>query len=260
MIMRNTMLFGPLAILFVLALAAPAGTISVGGTEYTLLANKLIGLESGPRVIDGNVGVNDRLGTLKIGQGVTINGTATAHRIEAGSNQQTTKCVFDILVGAGAAGCLTQESPAPLPIVDPWPPIAIAPPPACVATAANFRVPPGETLFLPPGCYGVVTVGAGGTLTLAAGTYNVRDLAVQQGGEVDGAGKTETVVNSKKVVTTLHGSVLKGLTLENALSTTAEVLQIGPGSQLDDILLYAPFAGVHIHSGTVWTNTDIIAK
>jgi hypothetical protein len=259
MIMRNKMLFWPLAILFVLALVAPAGTFPVGGTDYTLMANKLIGLESGPRVIDGNVAVNDPLGTLKIGQGVTINGTATAHRIEAGSNQQTTKCVFDILVGAGAAGCLTQESPAPLPIVA-WPPIAIAPPPVCVATAANVTVPPGATLSLPPGCHGAVTVGAGGTLTLAAGTYNVRDLQVQNGGEVDGAGQTETVVNSKKVVTTLGGSILKGLTLENALSTSAEVLQIGPGSQLEDVLLYAPFAKIHIHHGTVWTNVEIVAK
>jgi hypothetical protein len=248
---------GVLALVVVaLAFVTPAGAITINGIDYVLLANKRIGMESGPTVITGNVGVNDPNGILDIGAGVRIIGLARAHKIDAGQGALIDSCQFDIKVGLGV--CTASSSPF-VPIVA-WPPLGTPVVDPCVDAAADFNVPNGTTLALGPGCYGLVTVGINATLNLSAGNYQVLDLNLGQGATIDGAGPTSTIVTSKKVVTFQANNTISDIRIQTPIVTASEVIQIGNGSQVNNAILYAPFGKLHLHTASFGTGTELIAN
>lgn len=264
-IMRNRMLPGILAlVLFAVAFAAPAGaiTITVGGapTDFTFLANTRAGFESGPTVIVGNVGVIGANSILDVGSNVRIIGRAIAHRINVSSGAVIDVCEADFVVGPGT--CTTT---LPFPTVPTWPPLPPISSNACVDTAPGFTVAPGDTQPLPPGvpagCFGIVKIGAGGKLTVGAGSFQVLDLQLDAGATIDGAGPAATTITSKKVITVLPNSVIQDIRIQTPLGpTTAEVIQIGSGTTIVNSILYGPFGKAHIHDSTIGTNTEVVAN
>jgi len=253
------MLPGVLALVIVaLAFATPAGAITINGVDYVFLGNKRIGMESGPTVVNGAVGVNDPAGILDIGSGVRIIGLARAHKISAGQGALIDSCEFDIKSGLGV--CTTSSSPF-TPIVL-WPPPALGTPVVdpCVDAAPAVNVPNGTTLALGPGCYGVVTVGINSVLNLSAGQYQVLDLLLSSGATIDGNGPNSTIVTSKKVVTFQANNLISDIRVQTPIASASEVIQIGGGSQVNNAIMYAPFGKIHVHSGSFGTGTEVIAN
>lgn len=251
------MFLGVLALVIVaLAFVTPAGAITINGVDYVLLANKRIGMESGPTVITGNVGVADPNGVLDIGAGVRIIGQARAHKIDAGQGALIDSCQFDIKAGLGV--CTTSSSPF-VPIVA-WPPLGTPVVDPCVDSAADVNVPNGTTLALGPGCYGEVTVGINAVLNLSAGNYQVLDLHLSNGATIDGAGPTSTIVTSKKVVTFQAVNTITDIRIQTPINSASEVIQIGNGSQVNNAILYAPFGKLHLHNASVGTGSEFISN
>src|SRR5206468_4685024 len=89
--MRNRIVLGTLLLLCAVAMVTPASAVTVNGVDYVILAKSAILMENsadciplpvntlGCTIINGNVGVSDTTGTLKIGSNNIINGSATAH-------------------------------------------------------------------------------------------------------------------------------------------------------------------------------------
>jgi hypothetical protein len=243
-------------VFFGLAFATPASAITINGVDYVFLANKRIGMGTGPTIISGAVGVNDPNGILDIGTDVHILGLGRAHKIDAGRGSFIDSCEFDIKTGPGV--CTTSSSPF-VPITA-WPPLPIAAPPACVVSAPNVTVANGATLNLAPGCYGLVTVGDNATLNLVAGNYQVLDLHLSSGATIDGNGPTSTIVTSKKVVTFQASNLISDIRIQTPIATTSEVIQVGSDSQVNNAILYAPFGKIHVHLGSDVFGSEVVAN
>ena len=260
--MRNNTRSGVLALgVLTLAFAAPANAISIGGTEFVLFANTRIALESAATNITGNVAVNGPAGVLDIGSNVRIAGRAIANRINAGTGALIDTCEFNVKTGPGV--CSAEVSPAGVPL-SAWPPLPIAAVPACVDSAPNVTVAAGATLNLAPGCYGLVTVNDGGQLILAAGGYDVLDLQLEDGATIDGAGPAATTLSSKRVMTFKPNVIVTDIRIQTPLGmpgfASAEAIQVGNNNQVTNSLLYAPFARIHLHTGTIGTGSEAVAN
>ena len=260
--MRNNTRSGVLALgVLTLAFAAPANAISIGGTEFVLFANTRIALESAATNINGNVAVNGAAGVLDIGSNVRIAGRAIANRINAGTGALIDTCEFNVKTGPGV--CSAEVSPAGVPL-SAWPPLPIAAVPACVDSAPNVTVAPGATLNLAPGCYGLVTVNDGGQLILSAGGYDVLDLQLEDGATIDGAGPAATTLSSKRVMTFKPNVIVTDIRIQTPLGmpgfASAEAIQVGNNNQVTNSLLYAPFARIHLHTGTIGTGSEAVAN
>jgi hypothetical protein len=256
--MQHRCRVGALGLVGALVFALPAAAITEGGRDFLLLAKRSVLLENGPVVINGNIGVNDPDGVLKVGAKNTINGHVVAHRIIFGTGAKVTTCEFDVSSGVNPRDvCTTMISPVnpPLPIVA-WPPFPVPPVDPCVNTQPDMTVPDGTTMNLAAGCFRNLRVGDDATLTLSAGTFNVRSLRLLSGSTLGGAPST---VNVKGLTVTEGGVTIKDLTLNTGSRSAA--VQIGQNSTVDNVLINAPNGGVHLHMGVVLLNgSEVVAR
>jgi hypothetical protein len=276
--MLKRIALGTLVVLCALALVTPAGAVTVNGVDYILLGRIQILMENsadcdplpantlGCLILTGNVGVSDPNGTLKIGANNIINGTVTAHHIAFGTNSHVTECRFDVSSGVDPATvCGTIVSPLPagtLPIVAAWPPgplgaVTVDP---CVNGAANITVPAGATQSLIPGCYRDVRVNAGGTLNLGAGPYNIRTVRLIAGSTLHGNGAT---ANVRDLFITEAGVTIDNIVIKSpgtAGFSVTEFINIFNGSNLTNVVLYVPTAGIHLHTGFSANNIEAVAN
>jgi hypothetical protein len=276
--MLNRIALGTLVILCALALVTPAGAVTVNGVDYILLGRIQILMENsadcdplpantlGCMILTGNIGVSDPNGILKIGANNIINGTVTAHHIAFGTNSHVTECRFDVSSGVDPATvCGTIVSPLPagtLPIVAAWPPGPLGPVTVdpCVNTAANVTVAAGATQGLPPGCYRDIRVNAGGTLNLGVGTYNIRNVRLIAGANLHGNGAT---ANVRDLFITEAGVTIDNIVIKSPGSagfSVTEFINIFNGSNLSNVVLYAPTAGIHLHTGFTGNNIEAVAN
>ena len=296
--MRNRIALGILVALCALAFVTPAGAATVNGVDYLLLAKNQILMENSDKCsnpppnpttlhcmyLQGNVGVSDTNGRIRIGANNIIsnaagNATVTAHEIVFGSFSKVDICRFDISSGADPATvCGTIVSPLPagtLPLFAGWTPTSgpLGPVPVepCTNTATSFTVAAGQTASLPfpgpnatPGCYKVVTVSAGATLNLSAGNYKIQLLKVLAGATINGAGVNATTVNVQSPMVTEAGVKLNDATFESpgtpAFFSVKEFLSIGNFSTVTNVVFYVPSAAIHLHLGTVGNNFETIAN
>jgi hypothetical protein len=296
--MRNRIAFGILVALCALAFSTPASAAVVNGVDYLLLAKNQILMENSDKCpnpppnptalhcmfLQGNVGVSDPNGRIRIGANNIISNaagtaTVTAHEIVFGSFSKVDICRFDISSGADPLTvCGTIVSPLPagtLPLFAGWTPTSgpLGPVPveACTNTATSVTVGAGLTASLPfpgpnatPGCYKVVTVNAGATLNLSAGNYKIQLLKVLAGATINGAGVAATTVNVQSPMVTEAGVKLNDMLLESpgtpAFFSVKEFLSIGNFSTVKNVIFYVPSAAVHLHLGTVGDNFETVAN
>lgn len=244
----------------VVAIAVVAVTTATAddARDFLFLARRSVQLEGGPAVIDGNIGVNDPEGLLKVGARNTINGHVVAHRIIFGTGSRVATCEFDVSSGVDPADvCTTIISPVnpPLPLVV-WPPFPVPPVDPCIDTQPDLIVPDGATLSLDTACIRNLRVGRNATLILGGGSFDVRSLRLMRGSTLIGAPST---VNVKGLTVTETGVTMRGLTINTA--SKREAVDIGQRSVVDNVLINAPYGGVHLHMGVMLVNgTEVVAR
>ncbi|MGE5827380.1 MAG: hypothetical protein ACM30G_03335 [Micromonosporaceae bacterium] len=255
-------LLGILAVALAFTILATATGSSeaavIGGTDYVLFAKKNIKMEDGPVNITGNIAVNNPTGFIRIGAHNVITGSATANEIRFGSFSQVTgTCEYNS--STGPVDCGNIINPAGVPIVTPWPPpspLGDVSVPSCVNTEPDKTVPAGVSLALGPGCYGDVRVRDGATLNLGAGTYNFKTLRLESQSITSGGGAT---VNVQGAVVTEPGVTINDVTIRTA-ATVGVVMTIGVHAELTTVLLYAPYAKIHLFTAGEYTGTEVVAK
>ncbi len=261
--MRTRVLLGALAFLVACAFVAPAGAMNIGGTDYVLYGKTAVKMEDGPVVINGNVAVNDAGGLLRVGAGNKIFGTATADRMFFGTGSQVDVCEFNTSTGGDPVAACGNIPPDPNPPgagpfpLNAWPPQAV--PVSFPVSASNQVCPAGGALALAPGNYGELDVKDNCVLTLGAGDYNFKKVRLQNGSTTDGAGSTATFVNSNGSITTEPGVTINGVKMTTVNSGTFEAIVIGNASTLNDVVLYAPNARMHLHQGGVYSGFEGVA-
>jgi hypothetical protein len=261
--MRSKVLLGTIALLSAFAFAAPANAMVINGTDYVLFGKTAVKMEDGPIVINGNVGVNDVGGLLRIGAHNKIFGTATADNMFFGTGAEVDVCKYNTSTGGNPVAVCGNIPPdpnppgaGPFPIVA-WPPQAV--PASFPVTNSNQVCPAGGALALAPGDYGGLDVKDNCVLTLAAGTYNFKKIRLQNGSTTNGAGSTATFVNTNGSIITEPGIDVNGVKMTSVNSGTFEAIVIGNNSTLNDVILYAPNARMHLHQGGVYTNFEGVA-
>jgi hypothetical protein len=285
--MRKTILFGLLAFFGALALISPASAATINGTDYVLFARTEILFEAakdcdplpadllGCMLIRGNVAVNEPTGRIRTGiNNLFRDGFMLANEIVLATGAQIQECRYNVTSGADpAVVCGTVVTPLPpgtFPIV-PWPvnggPLgAVAITPGCNVNAAatpNITVAAGQTLNLAPGCYKDVRVNAGGTLSLVGGVYDMRTLRLLAGSTIEGAGVPTTTVTVAQQAVSEGGVTLLNLRLQSvntAAFNVFETISLGNGNILDNVLLYAPTNAIHLRTGSVATNSELVAN
>lgn len=292
--MFNRIALGMLLVLCALAFVTPAGAATVNGVDYLLLGKSEILMEGSDTCtnpptpgtglkcmfIQGNVGVSDPLGRIRIGSHNIIsnaagNATVTAHEIVFGSFADIDICRFDISSGASPASvCGTIITPLPpgtLPLFSGWTPSSgpLGPVTAdpCVNTAASFIVAAGGTLNLPSPagqfCYKDIRVNAGGTLNLASGNYKFKSLTLLPNAIVNGGGLATTTLTIQNPMLTNNNVKISDIRIQSPGTpgfTVTEFISIGNNSVLTNVILYTPSSAIHLHLGTVGTNVETVAN
>jgi hypothetical protein len=262
--MRTRLLVGTLAALAALAFVIPAEAIVINGVDYALFGRCKIGMENGPISIDGNVAVNEICGTqqgfLHIAINNVITGSATANNMFFGTNAQVGTCNYNNSTGGNPnAVCAAQNTPInpPLPITA-WPPL-----PVPTVTPGNTDVVCPPDCNPAPGNYRDIRVKDNGTMNLSPGVYEARSFKVGSGGTVNGNNAEVNLTGSfgTEGVATINDVKITSIFGQNVLpiGSTAEVMEPGLGAHLNNVVLYAPFARMHLHLGGVYTNFEGIA-
>lgn len=252
--MRKSIFLGVVAFLSAIAFVAPAHAINVGGIEYAIFGKTTVKMEDGAFTqIQGNVGVNDVGGLLRVGAQNSILGKAVSDTMFFGSGSSVTDCLFNTSTGGNAnAVCGTQAATPPLPL-GAWPPLPV---PTVTPCLPNVIVPVGGTLNLAPGCRQDVRVRDGGTLILSAGVYEFKSLRLETGSFLHGNG---AVINLTGIFVTEPAVNISGVTLTTVATGTFEGINIGNSSTVNNSRFYAPFSRMHLHLGGVYQNSDFIA-
>ena len=167
-----------------------------------------------------------------------------------------------------ATVCDSIVSPIPagvLPIVAAWPPgpLGAVPVNPCVNAAANVTVAAGATLALAPGCYKDVRINAGGTLNLSAGNYVVKNFRMIAGATLNGQGSGATSVNSQSQFITEANVNITGVTIKSPGTvgfSVTEFIKIFNNATLNDVVLYAPTSGIHLHTGMQADGLEAVAN
>lgn len=271
--MRTKILIGALALLGAIAFVVPAGAVTINGVDYALFARCKIGMENGPVKIDGNIAVNEICGAqngfLHLGINNVVNGTATANNMFFGGGAKVTKCEFNNSTGGDPNTVCGTQAPAVLPITtwasQPNNPGGIPLPIPTVTVGANNVLCPPDCSPA-PGDYRDIRVKDNATLTLAAGTYNARNVLVEFNATLTGAGSTSTALNLTGTFGTEPGANINGVTItsvngqnQGGLGTTAEVIETGNLTTVNDAVFYAPFGRMHLHQGGTFLNFEGIA-
>jgi hypothetical protein len=293
-LMFNRIALGTLVVLCALAFVTPAGAATVNGVDYVLLGKSEILMEGSDlctnpptpntglkcMYIQGNVGVSDTNGRLRVGSKNIIsnlagNATATAHNIVMASFSDIDICRYNVTSGAVPASvCGSIVTPLPagtlplfagwLPGSGPLGPVSADP---CVNTAASFIVPAGGTLDLPSPagifCYKDIRVNAGGTLNLGPGNYKFKSLTLLPGAIVAGAGLATTTLTIQNPMLTNNGVKISNIRIQSPGTpgfSVTEFISIGNDSILTNVILYVPSAAIHLHLGTTGKNVEAIAN
>lgn len=294
--MRNRIALGTLIVLCALAFVTPAGAATVNGVDYVLLGKSEILMEGSdtcpnPPVfptplhclyIQGNVGVSDTNGRLRVGSHNIISNapapgdaTATAHNIVLGSFADIDICRYNVTSGADPATvCGSVVTPLPagtlplfagwLPNSGPLGPVSADP---CVNVAASFIVPANGILNLPSPagvfCYKDIRVNAGATLNLLAGNYKFKSLTLLPGAIVNGAGLATTTLTVQSPMITNGGVKISDIRIQTPGTpgfTVTEFISIGNDSILKNVVLYAPSAAIHLHLGMTGDNVEAVSN
>jgi hypothetical protein len=225
-----------------------ASAIVVNGQDFALLAQNQINLSNGPITINGNVGVNNPGGLLKLGGiNVEINGTAISDFtiLNKGSRINGT-LKTNHLNGTGTATTI-QPAP-PLPFVTPFPSVPATD--ACVDSAPVKTVPPGQSVTLPSGsCFSQLKIGDNATVTLAAGgIYNFGSVQMLKGSTLT-TGAAGADIHVKKSFGTEGSNVVENVNVLVSFNGSNRAIAIGQNSKITGNL-EAPNAIIHIHDGS----------
>ena len=227
----------------------PASAVVVNGQDFALLAQNQINLTNGPITINGNVGVNNPGGLLKLGGiNVEIDGTAISDStiLNTGSTINGT-LETNHLSGNGTA---TSVQPAPpLPFANPFPSVPGTDP--CVNSAPMMAVPAGQSVTLPSGsCFSQLRLGDNATVTLAAGgTYNFGSVQMLHGSTLASAGPGTADINVKSTFSTEGSNVVDNVNVLDSFNGSNLAIAIGQHSKITGNL-EAPNAIIHIHDGS----------
>ncbi len=258
--MRSRIFLGALALLSALVFSVPANAANLGGTDYVLFAKQRIAMEQGPVEIHGDVGVNDVGGVLKVGAFNVIDGTATADIMNMPNSAQINMCRFNNNDPNAPNACdlIVKPIVPPLPILPAWPPAELPVPviPGCVNAPNDFNVPADGTSLPAGSCRRNVTVGSGATLTLAAGTYNFNKLTMGNGSTLTGNGAT---VNLQGAFQSAPGSTISSVNI-TTVADGFEAISVGNSNTVSNSLFYAPFARIHLHTGGVYTSSEVVGE
>ena len=233
---------------------APADAVVINGVDYVLFGKTAVKMEDGGFMnILGNVGVNDVGGLLRVGAHNAIVGTATADTMFFGSASSVAACEFNTSTGGNPnVACGSQGPTLPLPLTA-WPPLPL---PAVTPCPPDVTVAPGATLNLAPGCRQDVRVRDGATLNLSPGLYEWKSLRVETGATVNGGGAT---VNLTGQFVTEPSVTINDVTVTSVAQGTFEAISIGNSSAVNNSLLYAPDARMHLHLGGRYVNASFVA-
>src|SRR5262245_4524655 len=255
--MRTGVLPGALAILCALAFAGPADAINIGGTDYTLFAKTNVKMKDGALLsIQGNVGVNDVGGLLRIGAANKIMGAAFADTMVFGRGAKVDNCAFNASTRGDPTAACTEISSTILPITA-WPPVPV---PVVSVGVLNPICPADGALALAPGNYGDLKVKGGCVLTLSAGTYSFKTLHMKAGSRMVGAGATSTFIHVLRLVVTEPRVTINDASITSISVGTSEAIKIASDSVLNNVRLYAPNARLRLHQGGVYKNFEGIAE
>src|SRR5262249_46486004 len=142
---------------------------------------------------EGDVGVNDAGGFLRLGRRTTIadDATVTADTVRIGNGSTIPVLFANVSLGSGAKESVGSVHGALLPIQDPF---CSIPAPDC--GGADVRVERGKTgPQLPPGSYGDVELGQGSRLFLAGGAYQFCSLRVGRRAALNVLGVGQTTID-----------------------------------------------------------------
>ncbi len=249
--MRMKVCLWSLAFLVSCAFDVPAGAMNIAGTEYAIFAKTNLKMEDGPLVITGDVAVNDPGGLLRIGAAGKIFGTASAAKTFFGTSSTVIDCEFNSSTGGSPGAVCGSQAPAVV-LVSAWPPAPVPPVPV---NNKNQICPVNGTLTLAPGTYGELDVRDKCRLTLSAGTYAFKKVRLQTGARVDGNGAT---VNVKGAIASEPTVTINDATMVSVNAGTFETIIIGNNSILNNVVLYAPNARMHLRQGGVYTNVQAV--
>jgi hypothetical protein len=269
--MRTKALLGILALASALAFVGPADAITVNGVDYALFARCKIGMENGPISITGpnaNVAVSEICGAqngfLHIGVNNVIEGTAIANNMFFSNGASVGTCNFNNSTGGNpGVVCGAQNSPVPPPFnpITAWPPLPV---PVVTLSATSVLCPP--TCNPAPGNYRDIRAKDGASLNLAAGTYNARNVLIESGATLAGAGVNATFLNLTGVFNTEPGANINDIMITSILGqglpgigSSTESIETGNGTQVQRAVFYAPFSRMHLHQGSTYDTFEGIA-
>lgn len=266
--MRNrSSSIGLLTFIVILAVAiagtVPAAAITINGTDYALFARCQIGMEDGPVNITGNIAVNEICGAqngfLRVGAHNVVNGTATANRVFFGTASAVTTCEFNVVTSGNADAACGNIPPDPIPPgatlpITAWPPLPV---PAVTPGAVDFICQAAQTCNLPAGAYRDIRARDDATINLVnGGVYEARNLFLENGSTLNG---NDSSVNLTQTFNTEPNATINDVTITSIRVGTVEVLEVGNNSQVNNSVLYAPFARAHLHQATITSGTEVIA-
>ncbi|MEW6270822.1 MAG: hypothetical protein AB1689_16185, partial [Thermodesulfobacteriota bacterium] len=239
-----------------LAVAVPIGAITAGAlptdlSTYVLFAEQSVFVGQNSVVI-GNVGVNQPNGTgATIGRATVLAGdsdlAAAIVRLNALSS------IDDLFANVIQASTTATVRGATMPFGNA--PILVLPPlPSFNPGSMNVVVPAGQTTVLPAGAYGRVLVGEGATLELTGGTYDFRDVLIENDGALHALAAAEI-----KIAGNLRGynRVSVGADPNGALPPTdVELFIRGTGARFG---LAATLSGIFFGSNATFAARNALA-
>src|SRR5262245_46657153 len=202
--------------------------------------------------IEGDVGVNDAGGFLRLGRRTRVGGdaTVTADTVRIGNGSQIPVLFANVLLGSGAKESVGSVSGAILPIQEPFCTI-----PALDCGGSPVRVKRGATgPQLPPGSYGDVELEQGSRLFLAGGAYQFCSLRVGRRAAIDGLGVGQTTIDVKGDVRLENGSTLgpNGTLPTPILHVGGTAVKLGAGVTVQ-AFISAPEARFQLGRGSTFT-------
>jgi hypothetical protein len=182
--------------------------------------------------VRGGIGANDAGGNFRFGKNVKA-GAATIAGDHVGVGEGTS--VGNVLgntvrLGPGVVVGGTVGTPGSLPLVEPFCEI-----PAFECGGSNVTVPIGDSLTLPPGTYGSLTVLRAATLTLSPGTYQFCSLKTAAGAAIVVTGSDATTI---EVTGTLRLSNASSLARADegprpTINVSGSYMRVSQGALLD---------------------------
>jgi hypothetical protein len=260
-----------LSLALLLGLTAPAAAVTIPGCgDFTLFAKDDINMENGTLLLNGDVFLQNATGEVHVGAKNRIKGTIFANQIFLGTGAVVDNCVANVIIGDKGT-CLTKTTGAGSFGVGVQPASCFAQfPPAspdfqntsvdaCVATAAAISVATNQTLDIAELCAGKVRLFSDSKLRLLNTLINMKRLQLDSNSALDGIGLLPTFVNVLGVIKMGGGVELSNLILRSQ-EDTGDVISVGLGALLDNVLLLAPNGKIHVHTGALLNASSVVAQ